>query len=152
MAEVVGQGLKLVSGHVAENREVRELTERLQRLPVVPEDLVVTGPGGALDPLVRHQVEIPLGGMVDALVHHSPGQSVPVLVFVVVSREKPSTHPVATNYYQDYPDLPGVVSLLDNNEGDGRIISILQLSAGCPDGHQLLSQDSQELERGNNET
>ena len=74
MTEVVGQGLQLVSGQVA----------------VVPEDLVVTRPGGALDTLVRHQVEISLGGMVDALVHHSPGQSVPVLVFVVVGREKPS--------------------------------------------------------------
>ena len=73
MAEVVGQGLQLVSGQVA----------------VVPEDLVVAGPGGAPDALVRDQVEIPLGGMVDALVHHGPGQSVPILVFVVVSREEP---------------------------------------------------------------
>ena len=74
MAEIVGEGLQLVSGEVA----------------VVPQHLVVTGPGGALDPLVRDQVEITLGGMVDPLVHHSPGQSVPVLVFVVVSGEKPS--------------------------------------------------------------
>ena len=50
----------------------------------------MTRSGGALNPLVRHQVEIPLSGMVDALVHHGPGQSVPVLVFVVVSGEKPS--------------------------------------------------------------
>ena len=65
-------------------------------VPVVPEDLVVAGPRGALDALMRHQVEIPLGGMVDALVHHSPGQSVPILVFVVVSREKPSNTPWRT--------------------------------------------------------
>ena len=75
MAQTVGQGLQLVGGQVA----------------VVPEDLVVAGPGGALDALVRDQVEVPLGGMVDALVHHGAGQSVPVLVFVVVSREEPST-------------------------------------------------------------
>ena len=29
--------------------------------------LVVGGPGGALDPLVGHQVEVPLSGMVDPL-------------------------------------------------------------------------------------
>ena len=75
MAEIVGEGLQLVSGQVA----------------VVPQHLVVTGPGGALDALVRDQVEVPLGGMVDALVHHGAGQCVPVLVFVVVSREEPST-------------------------------------------------------------
>ena len=70
---------------------VGELLHRVRRHPaVVPQHLVVAGPGGALDPLVRDQVEITLGGMVDPLVHHSPGQSVPVLVFVVVSGEKPS--------------------------------------------------------------
>ena len=51
---------------------------------VVPEDVVVAGPGGALDPLVGHQVEVALGGVVDALVDHRAGESVTVLVFVVV--------------------------------------------------------------------
>ena len=75
MAQVVGEGLQIIRVEVA----------------VVPEDVVVAGPGGALDALVRDQVEVTLGGMVDALVHHGPGQSVPILVFVVVSREEPST-------------------------------------------------------------
>ena len=39
------------------------------------------------------------------------------------------------------------MSLLNHHEGDGGFVTFLQLSAGCPDGHQLLSQDSQELER-----
>ena len=50
----------------------------------------MAGPGGSLDPLVRDEVEISLCRMVDPLVYHCPGQSVPVLVFVVVGREKPS--------------------------------------------------------------
>ena len=70
-------------------------------IPVVPQDLVVTRPAGPLDPLVRHQVEIPLGRMVDTLVHHSPGQSVPVLVFVVISGEKPSNKLMTNNFKQN---------------------------------------------------
>ena len=43
-----------------------------------------------LDPLVAEQVVVPLGGVVDALVHHRPRQRVAVLgVLVAVSREKP---------------------------------------------------------------
>ena len=73
-------------------------------LSVVPEYLVVTGPAGALDALVAQQVEISLQdkdnqedkpslgiylrGMVDPLVHHSPGQGVPIAILVIVSREK----------------------------------------------------------------
>ena len=43
-----------------------------------------------LDPLVAEEVVVPLGGVVDALVHHRPRQRVAVLgVLVAVSREKP---------------------------------------------------------------
>jgi len=73
VTQVVGENLQLVSG---------ELT-------VVPQHLVVAGSAGALDALVTQQVEVALGGMVDALVHHGPGQSVPVPVLVVVRGEKP---------------------------------------------------------------
>ena len=68
VAQVVGEGLQIIRVEVA----------------VVPEDVVVAGPGGALDPLVGHQVEVALGGVVDALVDHRAGESVTVLVFVVV--------------------------------------------------------------------
>ena len=53
-------------------------------------DLVVTGPGGALDALVAEKVEVPLSGMVDALVHHGARQSVPVAILVVVRWEEPA--------------------------------------------------------------
>ena len=53
VTQVVGEDLQLVSG---------ELT-------FVPQHLVVTGSAGALDPLVTQQVEVSLGGMVDALVN-----------------------------------------------------------------------------------
>ena len=73
MAQVVGEGLQIIRVEVA----------------VVPEDVVVAGPGGALDPLVGHQVEVALGGVVDALVYHGACQCVSILVFVVVQREEP---------------------------------------------------------------
>ena len=66
--------------------------------------MVVTGTTGALkcqviksiifsvfhlNALVTQEIKVPLSGMVDALVHNSASQGVPVLVvFVVVSREK----------------------------------------------------------------
>ena len=114
MAEVVGQGLQLVGGQVA----------------VVPEDLVVAGPGGALDALVRDQVEVTLGGMVDALVHHSASKDVPVLVLVLVVGKE-----------------PGVMPLLHHDEGDGWFVLRLQLRAGSPDGQQLRAEDCEELRR-----
>ena len=72
VTQEVGENLQLVSG---------ELT-------VVPQHLVVTGSAGALDPLVTQQVEVSLGGMVDALVHHGPSQGVTVPVLVVVRGEE----------------------------------------------------------------
>ena len=46
-----------------------------------------------LDPLVTQEVKIPLGRMIDALVHHSASQGIPVLeIFVVVSWEKPKIY------------------------------------------------------------
>ena len=72
VTQVVGEDLQLVSGELA----------------VVPQHLVVTGSAGALDPLVTQQVEVSLGGMVDALVHHGAGQGVTVPVLVVVRGEE----------------------------------------------------------------
>ena len=43
---------------------------------------------GALDALVTQEVEVALGGLVDALVHHGPGKGVTVPVLVVIG-EKP---------------------------------------------------------------
>ena len=56
---------------------------------VIPVDLVVAGPACPLDPLVAEEVEVSLGRVVDALVHHGPRQSVPIPIFVIISREKP---------------------------------------------------------------
>ena len=50
----------------------------------------MTGPAGTLDALVAEEVEVALSGMVDALVHHGPRQSVPVAVLVVVRWEEPA--------------------------------------------------------------
>ena len=68
MAEIVGQCLEVICV------EVR----------IIPEDVVVTGPGGSLDPLVGHQVEVALRGVVNALVNHGAGKSIAVLVLVVI--------------------------------------------------------------------
>ena len=43
-----------------------------------------------LNALVTQEVKVPLGWMVDALIHHSASQGIPILkVFIVVSWEKP---------------------------------------------------------------
>ena len=72
VAQIVSEGLEVISV------EVR----------VVPEDVVVAGPGGALDSLVGHQVEVSLRGVVYPLVDDSAGQGIPVLVLVGVCREE----------------------------------------------------------------
>ena len=50
----------------------------------------MTQPAGALDSLVAEKIEVALSGMVDPLVHHSPSQSVPVAILVVVRRKEPA--------------------------------------------------------------
>ena len=97
MTEVVGESLQLVSREVA----------------VVPEDVVVARPARPLDPLVRHQIEVALNmfskymtdisschlcWVIDPLVHHRPGQGVPVLVLVAVGGEEPER-----SYNRDKP-------------------------------------------------
>ena len=88
----------------------------------------MTRPAGALDPLVRHQVEISFSGMVDALVNDGSSQDVAVPVLILIRGKE-----------------PGVVSLLHHDEGDGRLVVGLQLRAGFPDGRQLRTEDSEEL-------
>ena len=56
---------------------------------VVPKDLVVAGPARPLDALVAQEVEVPFGGVVDALVHHGACQGIAILVLVVVQWEEP---------------------------------------------------------------
>ena len=46
----------------------------------------MAGPAGALYSLMTEQVEVALGGVVDALVHHGAGQGVVVLVVLVTCR------------------------------------------------------------------
>ena len=76
MAEIVSKGLEIICV------EVR----------VIPEDMVVTGSRGALDPFVGHQVEVALCGMVDALVNDSASKSITILVLIVVSGEESASH------------------------------------------------------------
>ena len=76
MTEIVSKGLEIIC------MEVR----------VIPEDVVVAGSGGSLDPLVGHQVEVALCGMVDALVNDSAGKSIAILVLIVVSREESASY------------------------------------------------------------
>ena len=76
MTEIVSKGLEIICMEVG----------------VIPKDVVVTGSGGALDPLVGHQVKVALCGMVDALVNDSAGKSIAILVLIVVSREESASY------------------------------------------------------------
>ena len=73
----------------------------------------MSGSGGALDALVRAQVEIKLGGMGDAHIHGGPGGDVPALaaLLLLVCAEQ-----------------PGVVTLLHHDEGDAGLVVSLKLN------------------------
>ena len=72
----------------------------------------MSGSGGALDTLVRAQVEVKLGGVGDANVHGGPGRDVAALaaLLLLVGAEESR-----------------VVTLLDHDEGDAGLIVWLQL-------------------------
>ena len=74
--------------------------------------MVVSGSGGALDALVRAQVEVKLGGMGDAHIHGSAGGNVAALaaLLLLVCAEQ-----------------PGVVTLLHHNERDAGLVVSLKL-------------------------
>ena len=76
--------------------------------------MVVSGSGGALDALVRAQVEVKLGGMGDAHIHGGPGGDVPALaaLLLLVSAEEPR-----------------VVTLLHHDERDAGLVVWLQLKS-----------------------
>ena len=67
-------------------------------------------PRGSLNPLVGHQVEVPLRGMIDALVHHGSRQNVAVLKVLVSVLGKES----------------GVVTLLHDQIGDAWLVFLIQ--------------------------
>ena len=74
--------------------------------------MVVSWPGGALDSLVRAQVEVELGGVGDADVHRGSGGDVPALaaLLLLVGAEQ-----------------PGVVTLLHHDERDAGLVVCLEL-------------------------
>ena len=107
----------------------------------------MTRPAGALDSLVAEKIEVALSGMVDPLVHHSPGQSVAVAILVVVRWEEPAgiEREIERHFTSKRVNLPGVVTLLHDDVGDHWLVILLQLLASLSDGHQLLRQHRQEL-------
>jgi len=111
VAELVGELLKLIS---------------VKRI-VVPEDVVVAGPGGALDALVRTEVEVKLCWMSDGHVHSGSSRDVARLprLFPLVSAEQSC-----------------VMSLLHHDKGDSWAIVSLKLDAGLPDCSELVLEDS----------
>ena len=64
---------------------------------IIPEDVVVAGPGSTLDSLVGHQVEVALCRMVNALVNHGAGKGIAVLVLVVVGGEESGNQKLITS-------------------------------------------------------
>ena len=88
---------------------------------------------------MAEEVVVPLGGVVDALVHHRPRQRVAVLgVLVAVSGEKPDNGVI--NYSIKLKNilhfmlgekhrslLPGVVTLLHHNERDAGLVVSFEL-------------------------
>ena len=106
---------------------------------------------------MAEEVVVPLGGVVDALVHHRPRQRVAVLgVLVAVSGEKPDNGLI--NYFIKLKNilhfmlgekhrslLPGVVTLLHHDVGDVRPVGAGHGLARPPDGRQLPRHHGLEL-------
>ena len=79
---------------------------------VIPEHVVVGGPGGALDALVRAQVEVELGGVRDAHVHGGAGRDVAALAALLLLVRAEEAR---------------VVPLLHHDEGDPWFVVSLEL-------------------------
>ena len=98
VAQLVGQLLQLVRAQAV----------------VVPEAAVVARAGGALDALVRAQVEVELGGVRDAHVHGGAGRDVAALAALLLLVRAEEAR---------------VVPLLHHDEGDPWFVVWLQLQA-----------------------
>ena len=95
---------------------------------VIPENVIVTGSGGSLDSFMRHQVEVSFSWMIDPLVNNSSSESIIIIVLVGICMEE-----------------SGVVSLLNNNKSDWRLVIFLNLLASFPDGHLLIGQNQAQV-------
>ena len=117
VAQLIGERLELVGREVV----------------VVPEDVVVRGPAGALDAGVAAQVEVELGGMSDAGVDGGAGRYVAAAAALLLAVGAEEAR---------------VVALLHGDEGDARLVAGLQLHARLAYRHQLVGQHGHELALG----
>ena len=110
--------------HICVTQLIGELLQLVSiKVIVVPEDVVVTGTGGALDTLVRAEIEVKLSWVGDAYVHSCSSWNVATLatLLLLVSTEE-----------------SGVVTLLHHDEGDAWLVVSLQLDAGLSDSSELV--------------
>lgn len=121
VTQLVGEALKLIAVEVV----------------VIPQDVVVAGSTGALNALVRTQVEVKLCWVSDANIYGGASRNVATLatLLLLVGTEQSC-----------------VVPLLDSDVGYARLVICLQLDAGLPHGSELMLQDGLELSLANTVT
>lgn len=89
---------------------------------VIPQDVVVGGATGSLDPSMAAQVEIKFGRVCDGAVHCGASWNV-------------TTLPNPLSFVR--AEETSMVTFLDHNVGNARPVILLQTDAGLPDGYQL---------------
>ena len=117
---------------------------------VIPEHVVVGGPGGALDALVRAQVEVELGGVRDAHVHGGAGRDVAALaaLLLLVRAEEARVVPLLHHdegdpWFVVWLQLQAIMMTIPSS--GSLIVIVTHLDAGLPDGGELVLQDVCEL-------
>ena len=108
-----GDGDRSGAPHVGVAQLVGQLLQLVRLEPVViPENVIVSGSGGSLDPLVGAEVEVELCRVGDADVHGGAGGDVPALaaLLLLVGTEEPR-----------------VVTLLDHDESNTWLVVGLEL-------------------------
>ena len=117
---------------------------------VIPEHVVVGGPGGALDALVRAQVEVELGGVRDAHVHGGAGRDVAALAALLLLVRAEEARVVALLHHDEgdpwfvvWLQLQAIMMTIPSSES--LIVIVTHLDAGLPDGGELVLQDVCEL-------
>ena len=100
------------------------------KVVIIPQDMIVAWPACSLNALVRAQIEVELCGVGNADIDCRSCRDVARLprLFFLISTEQ-----------------TGVVALLNDNEGDPRLVVWLQPDAGLPDGRELVLEYLEEL-------
>jgi len=126
-----GDGDGACAADVCVTQLVGQLLELVSiKMIIIPEHVIVAGAGGALDTLMRAEIEVKLRGVSDTNVDGGTSGDVPGLAALLLLVRAEQT---------------GVVTLLDHDEGDSRLVVGFQLDTSFSNGCEFVLQNVHEL-------